>query len=382
MSLMIETNFPGGNVFIENINGFDALLTRDMRNTIGDWVYLSFRAIFDEKGEYRFAFTQSGSIASFGPAASYDNGNTWEWLGFDCVSGDRNVFTYTYDGTKSASVIFCMGMQYLPQHLDAFLARHGNDRFLAVSTLVRTRKNREVTLLHIEDTSVTSPRKHLFFTSRNHCCEMMATYALEGILETALGEDELGKAFRERYVIDCVPFVDTDGVIDGDQGKNRSPHDHNRDYNEHPIYPEIAAIQKLVLEKKPFFALDLHCPWIYGPETEETIYFPVMEDPYYADETEKFSRILEKNASPEAPYFAQNNLPFGTKWNTGANYNQGMNCNQWISKAAAPHFAAAIEIPYAKASGIALTAESVRAFGRALAKSILEYDDLDSVQDR
>ena len=67
---MIETNFPGGNVFIENINGFDALLTRDMRNTIGDWFYWSFRAIFDEKGEYRFAFTQSGSFASFGPAAT------------------------------------------------------------------------------------------------------------------------------------------------------------------------------------------------------------------------------------------------------------------------------------------------------------------------
>ena len=28
----------------------------------------------------------------------------------------------------------------------------------------------------------------------------------------------------------------------------------NRDYGDHPIYPEVAAIQKMLLENKPFFA--------------------------------------------------------------------------------------------------------------------------------
>lgn len=138
----------------------------------------------------------------------------------------------------------------------------------------------------------------------------------------------------------------------------------------------VAAIQKLILEKKPFFALDLHCPWIYGGETNETIYFPMPEDSYYGEETEKFSRILEKNSPPEAPHFTKNNVLFGTKWNTKENYSQGQNCPGWISKAVAPRFAATIEIPYAKAGEMALTAESVRTFGRALAESILAYDDL------
>ena len=43
-----------------------------------------------------------------------------------------------------------------------------------------------------------------------------------------------------RYIV--VPFVDYDGVIDGEQGKFRFPHDHNRDYMDNPIYPETRAV--------------------------------------------------------------------------------------------------------------------------------------------
>ena len=45
----------------------------------------------------------------------------------------------------------------------------------------------------------------------------------------------------------CVPFVDYDGVVDGDQGKYRLPRDHECDYGRDvpPIYPETAAIRAL-----------------------------------------------------------------------------------------------------------------------------------------
>ena len=36
----------------------------------------------------------------------------------------------------------------------------------------------------------------------------------------------------KEFKILCVPFVDFDGVVDGDQGKGRNSHDHNRDYCE------------------------------------------------------------------------------------------------------------------------------------------------------
>ena len=45
----------------------------------------------------------------------------------------------------------------------------------------------------------------------------------------------------------CVPFVDCEGVIRGDQGKFRAPLDHNRDYDtdKESIYPECDAIKNM-----------------------------------------------------------------------------------------------------------------------------------------
>ena len=49
------------------------------------------------------------------------------------------------------------------------------------------------------------------------------------------------------YLVYVIPFVDIDGVENGDQGK-QAPHDHNRDYINSPIYPETKRgwnIQKI-----------------------------------------------------------------------------------------------------------------------------------------
>lgn len=374
MSLKIDVAIPGGNVFIEDINDFEVILTKDMRNTEGSWFYWAFRAIFDKAGTYLFRFTNGFACGARGPAVSYDNGLTWEWLGAECVSGtQRDVFSYSFDGRNGANVIFCMGMQYQRMHLSAFLKRYGSSPYLTPGVLTYTRKNRPVELLHIEDKLETGEKKYIFLSSRHHSCEMMATYGLEGILESALQNDELGHALRARYVIDAVPFADTDGVIDGDQGKNRRPHDHNRDYNERSIYPSVRAMKRLMLEKKPFFVLDMHCPWLFGG-CNETIYFPGPKDRKYEKRMLLFSEILEKKSPPEAPHFMKDNILYGTSWNTDANYTQGMSAADWALQNCAPAFSGTIEIPYANARDVTLTPDSVRALGRAIAESILEFD--------
>ena len=70
--------------------------------------------------------------------------------------------------------------------------------------------------------------KIVCFSCRHHCCESVAEYVLEGCLKEIEENADLCKKFTF-YVL---PFVDLDGVEDGDQGKNRAPHDHNRDYGE------------------------------------------------------------------------------------------------------------------------------------------------------
>lgn len=61
--------------------------------------------------------------------------------------------------------------------------------------------------------------------------------------------------------------MDKDGVEDGDQGKNRLPHDHNRDYTGESIYASVRASRDFVPHwsvGRLKFALDMHCPYILG----------------------------------------------------------------------------------------------------------------------
>ena len=81
----------------------------------------------------------------------------------------------------------------------------------------------------------------ILLTARHHACEAPANYILEGVLR------ELHEELPPNYRIITVPFVDMAGVIAGDQGKDRFPHDHNRDYIEESIYPTVRAMKDLVL---------------------------------------------------------------------------------------------------------------------------------------
>lgn len=96
-----------------------------------------------------------------------------------------------------------------------------------MNTLTKTRKGASSPLLVIAGGK---DAKNILLTARHHACEAIASYALEGFLEEALSDTPMGRAFREKYALHVVPFVDLDGVEAGDQGKGRKPHDHNRDY--------------------------------------------------------------------------------------------------------------------------------------------------------
>ena len=56
MSIKIQTDFPGGSVFIVNIQKNQITLSKNLGNTEGDWFYWCFRAVFDSKDTYTFHF--------------------------------------------------------------------------------------------------------------------------------------------------------------------------------------------------------------------------------------------------------------------------------------------------------------------------------------
>ena len=87
---------------------------------------------------------------------------------------------------------------------------------------------------------------------------------MEGIIEELLSGSPDSNWIRGN--VDCVfvPFMDKDGVENGDQGKNRRPYDHNRDYLK-DLYSSVKALKKLVLDEsagKRLVFIDLHSPHV------------------------------------------------------------------------------------------------------------------------
>src|SRR5204863_5213400 len=61
-----------------------------------------------------------------------------------------------------------------------------------------------------------------------------------------------------------IPIMDVDNVATGNGGKEANPRDHNRDWDAHPVYPEVEAAQKRLKQfgekHRLSFFIDLHNP--------------------------------------------------------------------------------------------------------------------------
>ena len=371
MAITVDANFPAGNIVVERIEGNEVFLHQDLRDTEGWWFYWCFRVRGAAGRTLAFHFTNKDVFAARGPAVSVDGGKTWAWLGRRRVRAQSFRYTFVEDADE---VLFSFAMPYTQSNLREFLARHANSVSLKADTMCKTGKGRRVERLRFGRLDGGCEHRVLL-TCRHHACEMMANYALEGVIESVLADTDVGEWFREHVEFLVIPFVDKDGVEDGDQGKNRRPRDHNRDYEGKSIYASTRAVREFVpqwSEGKLRFSIDMHCPWVRG-NYSEVIYFVGEDDEHNWAQLRRFSRILASVRTGPLPYSSRNNLPFGKAWNTVKNYKEGKSCSRWVGELPRIVLATSVELPYATASRQPVTAESARAFGRDLAKAIRRF---------
>jgi hypothetical protein len=366
----VDADFPGGNVIVEKIEGDTVFVRQDLRDTSGNWFYWCFRVRGAQGRTLTFQFTNGNVIGVRGPAVSLDRGGTWSWLGQEAVQGDS--FRYAVPA-EASEVPVGFAIPYLESNLKEFLSRHTDNEAIAVEQLCRTGKGRDVELLRVGRIDG-EPAHRVLLTARHHACESLASYALEGLLETVLTGTEEGRWLREHVEFMAVPFMDKDGVEDGDQGKNRRPHDHNRDYVQ-KIRPSVKALTERVpawSEGKLRVALDLHCPYIRGAHNE-VIYFVGGPDPEVWQRATQLARVLETVQQGPLVYRVSDNLAFGQAWNKGYADSNLLSFGRWAARLPGIDVASTIEIPYANASGREVNAESARAFGRDLARALQTY---------
>ena len=370
-TFIIDANFPGGNIILDKIENNTIFLRPDQRDSSTWWFYWYFRVQGQTGDTVTIQFNGRNPIGTQGPAFRTDETNTWSWLGPQAVQ--ESSFTYTFD-QQHKEAQFCFSIPYLQTNLHQFLQKYKNNPNLVVHELCRTRKGRTVERLHAGKIDG-NPKYRVLLTARHHACEMIASYTLEGLLKAILADTDIGRWFRNNVEILAIPFVDKDGVEDGDQGKNRKPHDHNRDYGGDSIYPSVRAIRNFIpqwSEEKLKVALDLHCPYISG-QYNEVIYIVGSSNPDIWRQQQKFASILESVCVGPLPYSAQSSLPFGTDWNTTSNYGDQKSCARWASEQPGVLLATIIEIPYANVGTVIVTADNARDFGHDLARALRKY---------
>nr|MBW3598362.1 hypothetical protein [Planctomycetota bacterium] len=379
----IDADYPGGNVRVVRREGDTFVVAPDLRDTQPGvwWFYYNFRLRGPAGQPATIVFEDRNPIGVRGPAVSVDGGRTWTWLGYEAVTesktGSKTSWSFPAVVPLGATEArFAFAPPYQQSHLREWLNVHQDNPALKVEELCRSRKDRAVELLRAGCLDESRVKGVVLLTSRHHACESIATYAMEGILTAVLAEDELGRRWRKQWQIAALPFTDKDGVEDGDQGKNRSPHDHNRDYNDKPLYPEVAAWMKRSqsLGPKVVFSLDMHCPYIRG-QWNDRVYIVGGAKPEFMEREREFVTSLARVRQGPIPFHASEcYLPHGVAWNKTANYAAGRSNGAW-SRDAFPdaRFCGTIEIAYASALGEEVTADSARRFGRDLASAILEH---------
>ncbi len=367
----IDAHFPGGNIIVDRIDGNDVYVRQDMRDTEGWWFWWNFRVRGAGGKRLAFHFAEPSPIGVRGPAVSTDGGANWSWLGAKAVEGAG--FAYKF-GAEEEDVGFCFAMPYQHKDLQEFLESVRGCGGLVVEEHGETKGDRTVQRLRLGKVDG-QPKYRALITCRHHACESMASYVLEGMVQHILTDAEDSGWYRDKVEVMAIPFIDMDGVEAGDQGKNRKPRDHNRDYGGRSIYPEVQQLRNLAGQwsrGKLRAAVDLHCPAIGGGRNER-VYLVGSSEAEMWGEQNKFSGFLESVRRGPLEYRASDNIAYGQEWNTAENYIGGKSFTQWAGGLQGVRLSTAVEIPYATVRGEAVTAESARALGRDMARALRKY---------
>ena len=349
--MRIHGDFVGGNIRVTRISGDEVVLENELRDTVSGktWFYWAFCV---EGAEGRTLTFRLGPtrLGYHGPAVSHDLA-AWSWLGETCEDGES--FTYHF-GESESRVYFAHHQLYHPARFFSLASRLG----LSVETLCLSKKGRAVPSVRFGE------GRTLLLTARHHACESTGNYLLEGVLR------ELCEAPIEGLSVLCVPFVDYDGVLDGDQGKNRAPHDHNRDYvdENEAVHPETKAIRAYAEQNPPHFAFDFHSPWHIGGQNDKV--FIVRRGTVPLERQERIGQLFEQClAAGTMEYRTANDMPANTDWNRDSNPTFAT----YVSRLASCELAFTLETTYFGTPQQPVTDEKLVLLGRSFAMALRRY---------
>ncbi len=357
----VFVDFPGGNIRVDSIVGNTVYLRPDLRDTTRDWFYWYMGVRSSRSGVVRFVFNQPNCISGMGPALSTDKGKSWKWLW--ATPANRNEFEYDFSAGKQ--VRFSMGMPYTSRHLSQFLGRYKKNERLHKGILCRSEGGEVTEQIVIRTAGKGQPKLRVLVTARHHACEMMASYALEGMIEALLRTDREIASFMEQFEFVFIPFMDKSGVEKGDQGKARFPRDHNRDYSGQSIYESTKELRSR-FTGNIVAALDLHCPMLKGRDNE-SLYLVGQEDIRLKQNFEDFAdRFIACSTGPLR-------LDRKRVYISKGGYPEGASFGEWAAALPSVRLVCTLEVPYALHYEEAITPEKLRILGNDMVYALKDF---------
>ena len=368
----ISCNFPGGNG-VWTIDAEQQIITLkpDLRDSTEEWFYWSIAIDGPRAGGWVIQLPNDLCLSGAGPAISRDHWRSWEWLTSEFVDLDAGRFQLPEGGE---TLYLAVAPPYTMAHWQRACARWQQDAGFSLAMIGTSAAGRAIPVAQFGNPD----GKHLLcLSARHHCCEMQANRIIDGFCSAIMSETSAGASWlKDNASIHVIPFIDIDGVEAGDQGKNRAPHDHNRDYGSATRWPETEAYRNYVqkLNKIPDIGFDIHCPWIRRDRNETAFIVGLEGDAIQERQRNLLNDWVAANKG-ELPNNGEDFIAFGVDWNnrkkTGTE--KLNNCSRWLHETLGVKLAATLETPYGLVHNIKVSEANLHQLGAELAEATASY---------
>ncbi len=155
--------------------------------------------------------------------------------------------------------------------------------------LAKTRHGHAVNGIRIGDAN--APHQ-VWIGARHHAWETGGSQVGRGFIRWYASEE--AKALRNQTCLHYIPIMDVDNVVLGAGGKEAEPRDHNRDWADVPIYPEVAAAQGMISDIHRKRGLDAYID-LHNPGANDPVFFfgPFAFERMSGIQQRNYSRWLE-----------------------------------------------------------------------------------------
>ena len=369
--MQITTSFPGGNGLWQWDPEEKILhLQPDQRDTEPPWFYWSIALAGESPTELKVQFPDDGYLGNAGPAVSFDAWKTGSWLQADRVDHAQGCFSVP---GGSEPVWLAVAPPYTLRHWQERVRTWTSDPSAQPFVPGKTGKGRPLPALDLRPRS--EARHSIVLCARHHACEMQANRVIDGLIAAWLEAATPGTRWlKDNVLCRIVPFVDLDGVEAGDQGKFRTPHDHNRDYGTATRYPETALLRSTVQSLQPALLLDFHGPYLRGSQND-SVFLVGSRFPRVVEAQKRLLEAWSMARKGRLRITGEDLFPHGKEWNCSdfTPDDPLCSCATWANHTQSAKIAFTVEVGYGEIKGVHALEADYRTLGAELAEALAEY---------